>query len=94
MPARRRSRSLTAIQPAPPVQPTPTADTRLDDLLLPTAGPNAVPTEKLTPRERMNEIVAILARGFLRKAAGIPPFAKPGLGGSASLADPPPGRAM
>jgi hypothetical protein len=48
-----------------------------DDLLLPMSGPNGVPPDQMTPRERMDEVVAILARGLLRKAAGHPPFAKP-----------------
>jgi hypothetical protein len=30
----------------------------------------------MTPRERREEIIAILARGLLRKACDIPPFAK------------------
>jgi len=57
------------------------------------AGSSAVPPEKLTPRERMTEIVAILARGFLRKAAGIPPFARAVPDAAAPLGEAPPGRA-
>ena len=64
----RRSRNLPIAQPA---------DQKIDDLLLPVSGPNAVPPDKMTPRERMNEIVAILARGLLRRLHGIPPFVKP-----------------
>ena len=52
--------------------PTPSP---IDDLLLPFSGPNAVAPEKMTVRERREEITAILARGLLRQARGIPPFA-------------------
>jgi len=52
--------------------PTPSP---IDDLLLPAAGPNGVPPEKMTVRERRDEIVHILSRGFLRRLRGIPPFA-------------------
>jgi hypothetical protein len=48
-----------------------------DDLLLPIAGPNSVPPAAMTPRERREEIISILARGMLRRLHGIPPFAKP-----------------
>ena len=58
-------------------QTTVPAPSPLDDLLLPFSGPNAVPPERLTPRQRRDEIIALLARGLLRKAAGIKPFAKP-----------------
>ena len=51
------------------------APSRADDLLLPTCGPNALAPEKMTVRERREEITAILARGFLRRLHGIPPFA-------------------
>jgi hypothetical protein len=71
----RRSKTLTT-----------TISTPDDDLLLPVSGPNAVPAAKLTPRERRDEIIAILARGMLRKLKGIPPFTKPTVTGS------PPGR--
>ena len=57
----------------------------IDDLLLPAAGPNGVPPDRLTPRQRREEIVHLLSRGFLRKAAGISPFTKPASAG-------PPGR--
>ena len=91
--ARRRSRTLIVV-PSVSVAPSkPSYAPRLGDLLLPASGSNAVPPEKLTPRERMNEIVSILARGFLRKAAGIPPFAKPVPNGTAPLSKAPPGRA-
>ena len=63
----RRSKTPTAV-PAP----SPT-----DDLLLPACGPNGFPPEKMTPRERRLEITALLARGLLRRAAGIAPFARP-----------------
>ena len=62
----RRSRTLTT-----------TALSTTDDLLLPVSGPNAVPPERMTPRERREEIIAILARGFLRRAVGVPPLARP-----------------
>ena len=58
-------------------QTTAPAPSPLDDLLLPFSGPNAVPPERLTPRQRREEIIALLARGLLRKAASIKPFAKP-----------------
>lgn len=90
MPARRRSRNLIAVQPATATPSASPADPRLDDLLLPISGPNAVPPEKMSPRERINEIVAILARALLRKAAGIPPFARPSPYGTASLGEAPP----
>ena len=61
----RRPRTLTA------------ASSPTDDLLLPISGPNAVPPERMTPRERREEIISILARGFARRLHGIPPFAKP-----------------
>ena len=62
--SRRRTRNVTAA-------PSP-----IDDLLLPYSGPNAVPPEKMTPRERREEIISILACAFLRRAAGMQPFAK------------------
>ena len=61
--SRRRSSALT------------TASSLTDDLLLPACGPNALSPEKMTVRERREEITAILARGLLRQARGIPPFA-------------------
>ena len=65
------SRRRTQTQITVPA-PSPT-----DDLLLPACGPNGLPPEKMTPRERRLEITALLARGLLRRAAGIPPFARP-----------------
>jgi len=61
--SRRRSQSTV---------PTPCP---IDDLLLPACGPNALSPEKMTVRERREEIVSILARGFARRLRGIPPFA-------------------
>ena len=90
MPARRRSRNMIVAPSATAVPSTPPADPRLDDLLLPASGPNAVPPEKMTPRERVNEIVGILARGLLRKMAGIPPPARPSPDGAATAGEAPP----
>ena len=56
-------------------QTTVPAPSTIDDLLLPACGPNALSPEKMTVRERREEIVSILARGLLRQARGIPPFA-------------------
>jgi len=56
-------------------QSTVSAPSPIDDLLLPACGPNALSPEKMTVRERREEIVSILARGLLRQARGIPPFA-------------------
>ena len=81
MPAHRRSRNLPAVKPAPASDPI------LDDLLLPASGPNAVPPDRMTPRERREEVIRILARGFLRKARGIPPFVKPQADGQRPTAD-------
>ena len=61
----RRSRTVTTTAPSP-----------TDDLLLPVSGPNATPPERMTPRERREEIITILARGLLRRAHGIPPFTR------------------
>ena len=63
--------------------PTPSTTPQVDDLLLPASGPNGVPPDKMTPRERREEIIAILARGMLRKAHGISPFTKPDVNNSA-----------
>jgi len=93
MPARRRSRNLAVFPSASITPATPHSHPTLGDLLLPISGPNAVPPDKLTPRERMNEIVAILARAMARKLRGIPPFAKPVPNGTAPLSKAPPGRA-
>jgi len=53
------------------------APTPIDDLLLPACGSNTLSPEKMTVRERREEIISILARGFSRRLHGIPPFAKP-----------------
>ena len=70
----RRSRTL-------PVAPV--SDPRLNYLLRPVSGPNAIPPSKMTPRERQEEIIAILAHGMLRKLRGIPPFTRPTVNDSA-----------